>query len=80
MANYRRRRLTSNNVKNNVRIEPCSVLIKDVLISDEVTISLKNESEHIQKSPHRLSSLLIPANVTSVTFEGLTYYPARAGS
>jgi hypothetical protein len=73
--NYRARRAPIN-VRNNVRTEPCSVEIytEDVK-SGENTIKFAATS-----IIHRLSSLILPAEVTSVTFEGLTYYPAKQGS
>jgi hypothetical protein len=73
--NYRARRAPAN-VRNNVRIEPCAVqIIAKSIKEGEVILDLGGAT-----TPHRLSSLLLPAEVTSVTFEGLTYYPSKLGS
>lgn len=85
MKNFRGRR-TPINIRNNVRLEPTSVLI--ISTSPTAVLSETNEIESYEASfgqpeniSHaRLSSIILPTEVTSVTSGATTYYQSRKGA
>jgi hypothetical protein len=76
MRNIKGRRRAPLNVRNNVRLEPVSTIVVN-LSSNESELTIPTE---IQDKMHRLSSVLLPPEVTSMTYEGITYYQSRKGA
>jgi hypothetical protein len=76
MRNIRGRRRAPLNVRNNVRLEPVSTMVVSTF-SDNGEVDIPTE---IQDKMHRLSSVLLPSEVTSMTYEGITYYQSRKGA
>lgn len=82
MKNYRGRRRAPINVRNNVRTEPVSI----VILSTQFNATADKQLSFIlpadvAERQSRISSLLLPETINSVTdYSGTTYYPARAGS
>jgi hypothetical protein len=85
MRNYRGRK-TPQNIKNNVRVEPTSVLVISTapiikesdtqeFLHYEANFELPNEVNRF-----RVSSIILPPEVTSVTFLDMTYYQSRKGA
>jgi hypothetical protein len=77
MKNFRGRRRAPLNVRNNVRLEPVSTVIINTVSGTGAQVSVPTE---IQDKMHRLSSVLLPPEVTSMTYEGITYYQSRKGA
>jgi hypothetical protein len=86
MRNFKGRR-TPQNIKNNVRIEPTSVYI--VSTSPETINNGDNEefSHYVANyslpdtiTHSRLSSIILPPEVTSITYGEITYYQSRKGA
>jgi hypothetical protein len=85
MRNFKGRR-TPQNIKNNVRIEPTSVYI----VSTSPTINESDTQEFINYQAQftlpdaithsRLSSVILPPEVTSITAGVSTYYQSRKGA
>jgi hypothetical protein len=78
MRNIRGRRRAPLNVRNNVRLEPVSTIVVNTT-SDHMNSEVSVPTE-IQDKMHRLSSVLLPPEVTSMTYEGITYYQSRKGA
>jgi hypothetical protein len=76
MKNIRGRRRAPLNVRNNVRLEPVSTMVLEL----NSGFSEVNVPTEIQDKMHRLSSVLLPPEVTSMTYEGITYYQSRKGA
>jgi hypothetical protein len=76
MRNIKGRRRAPLNVRNNVRLEPVSTIVVN-LSSNESELTIPTE---IKDKMHRLSSVLLPPEVTSMTYEGITYYQSRKGA
>jgi hypothetical protein len=76
MRNIRGRRRAPLNVRNNVRLEPVSTVVV-ATTSGQIEVEVPTE---IQDKMHRLSSVLLPSEVTSMTYEGITYYQSRKGA
>jgi hypothetical protein len=77
MKNIRGRRRAPLNVRNNVRLEPVSTIVVNTAASGHTVVIVPTE---VQDKMHRLSSVLLPPEVTSMTYEGITYYQGRKGA
>jgi hypothetical protein len=68
MRNYRGRRRAPINVRNNVRVEPVSIAVLsteyDGGVPEPLTFKLP---EDIMGKPSRISSLILPETISSVT-------------
>jgi hypothetical protein len=79
MKNFRGRKAPSN-IRNNVRVEPTSTLIESISLDNSVSGYELELPADVANKMHRLSSIILPSTVTSVTYEGITYYQARQGA
>jgi hypothetical protein len=77
MRNIRGRRRAPLNVRNNVRLEPVSTIVVNITSGSDVLVPVPTE---IKDKMRRLSSVLLPSEVTSLTYEGITYYQSRKGA
>jgi hypothetical protein len=78
----RKGRKAPSNIRNNVRVEPTSTVITSVKLgasdlSYEFNLDTSNPGI---TGMHRLSSIILPETISSVTYEGTTYYQARKGA
>jgi hypothetical protein len=68
MRNYRGRRRAPINVRNNVRVEPVSIVVLETEYAsgglNSLTFTLPKD---IAGKPSRISSLILPETISSVT-------------
>jgi hypothetical protein len=76
----RRGRKAPINIRNNVRVEPTSTLITTVPLGGRINSYELQIPEDMQGKMHRLSSIILPATISAVTYEGITYYQSRKGA
>jgi hypothetical protein len=68
MRNYRGRRRAPINVRNNVRVEPVSIVVLSTEYDSKTPFSLIfSVPEDIVGKPSRISSLILPETISSVT-------------
>jgi hypothetical protein len=68
MRNYRGRRRAPINVRNNVRVEPVSIVVLSTEFSADGIYSLTFKlPEDAMGKPSRISSLILPETISSVT-------------
>lgn len=85
MRNFKGRK-TPQNIKNNVRLEPTSVYIVSTSPQIRETDTQEFINYHAEYSLpdtisySRLSSIILPPEVTSITYGEITYYQSRKGA
>jgi hypothetical protein len=78
----RKGRKAPSNIRNNVRVEPTSTVITSVKLgASDLNYEFKLDTSNPSiTGMHRLSSIILPETISSVTYEGITYYQARKGA